>query len=859
MENFIEKILNYKVNRRSFLKWTAAASASLMLTSCSNKLKVISKEERESLMKKKGKWITAPCWHNCGGRCLIKAYVVDGVVLRTKTDDTHTDSYDNPQQRACARGRSQIKQVLGADRLKYPMKRKHWVPGGGDKELRGRDQWVRISWNEALYIVSSELERIKTKYGNKAIYSNNGADGTGGENQRMLSLYGGSVEMFGSRSKGAWSKAMEPILGVNQKSHIMNDRMDLLNAKLIVLWGNNPAWNTSSAALRNLIRAKEKGIKFICIDPIYSTTTALLADEYIPIRPATDTTMLLAIAYVLITNDSPFNPLIDWDFLNRCTVGFDAEHMPKDVDPKENFKDYVLGTYDGQPKTPKWASEICGVSEDKIISFALELGKTKPATVLFGWNMARVEKGQHVCLAQVTVGAMTGNMGIKGGCFSVSCQEPSGNGGPNLIKPGEDGLKEIKNPLEKIKLCKSEHWNAILTGKYTAGKNKKGNIDIRFIYHSHSSTLNQSNNINKGIKAHRKVDFVLTNQYVLNPDAAYSDVVLPVTTEWERYGTVLTGNKEILVWASQVIKPLFEAKDDMWIAKEIGKRLGISPQKIEPIDLKQRVFNKVAGAKVMKEDGSTYENLVTITQSDISSLGVQGKPQKGIIGIMEFKENGIYQVKRKQNDKYVYIHNKKFRENPEKNPLKTKSGKIELHCKTLADMVTKAGWNKGNPIAKYEAPTEGYEATFSDWKNKIKGKYPLQFCSVHGQRQSHSNMGNVPWLREAFLCHLTMNTIDAKERGISDNDTVRIFNDHGSILRKVHVTELIMPGVVALPQGSWVEIDKDGNCMAGSVNMLTGDYPSGPDIESFQACIVQVEKHNSTIQEDYKFKQRIVL
>lgn len=859
MQNFIEKIVNYKMSRRSFLKWSAASSATVMLTSCNNKLKLLSEADREALAKKEGKWITAPCWHNCGGRCLVKAYVVDGIVLRTKTDDTHEDSYDNPQQRACARGRSQLKQVLGADRLKYPMKRKHWSSGGGDKELRGKDQWVRISWNDALDTVSGELKRIKDNYGNKAIYTNNGAEGTGGENQRMLSLFGGAVEMFGSRSRGAWAKAMEPILGVNQKNHIMNDRMDLLNAKLIVLWGNNPAWNTASANLRNLIRAKEAGIKFICIDPIYSTTVSLLANEYIPIRPATDTTMLLAIAYVLLTNDSPEKPLIDWDFLHRCTVGFDADHMPEGADSKENFKDYVLGTYDGQPKDPKWASEICGVPEDKIISFALELGSTKPATVLFGWNMGRVEKGQHVCLAQMSVGAMTGNMGIKGGCFSASAQEPSANGGPSLIKPGTDGLDTIKNPLEKIKLCKNEHWEAILTGKYTAGQGKKENIDIRMIYHSHSSTLNQSNNTNKGIKAHRKVDFVLTQQYVLNPDAAYSDIVLPVTTEWERCGTVLTGNKEILIWASQVVEPLFETKDDMWIAKEIGKRLGIDEKKIEPIDAKQRLFNKIAGAEVMKADGSGYEKLVTITQKDIDELGVKGKPQNGKIGIMEFKENGIYQVQRKKDDKFVYIHNKKFREDPIKNPLKTKSGKIELHCQTLADIVTKAGWNKGNPIAKYEPPTEGYEATFSDWKSKVKGKYPLQLCSIHGQRQSHSNMGNVPWLREAFSCDLMMSTADAKERGISDNDTVRIFNDHGSVLRRVHVTERIMPGIVALPQGSWVEIDKDGNCIAGSANILTGDFPSGPDIESYQACIVQVEKHSTSLEEDYKWKQRIVL
>ena len=116
-----------------------------------------------------GQWITAACWHNCGGRCLNKVLVADGKVIRQKTDDTHPDSSLYPQQRGCARGRSQRRQVLGEDRLKYPLVRKHWRPGGGNKELRGKDEWVRISWDEALDIVAGEIQRIRRQYGNRSI------------------------------------------------------------------------------------------------------------------------------------------------------------------------------------------------------------------------------------------------------------------------------------------------------------------------------------------------------------------------------------------------------------------------------------------------------------------------------------------------------------------------------------------------------------------------------------------------------------------------------------------------------------------------------------------------------------------
>ena len=99
--------------------------------------------------------IAAPCWHNCGGRCSVKVLVKDGRVIRSKTDDTHPGSWEHPQARSCALGHAMHQQIFGEDRLKHPMKRKHREPhGGGDKSLRGRDEWVRISRDEAFDIIA---------------------------------------------------------------------------------------------------------------------------------------------------------------------------------------------------------------------------------------------------------------------------------------------------------------------------------------------------------------------------------------------------------------------------------------------------------------------------------------------------------------------------------------------------------------------------------------------------------------------------------------------------------------------------------------------------------------------------------
>jgi anaerobic dimethyl sulfoxide reductase subunit A len=159
-ENILTKALTETLlTRRSFLKWSAALGSTAVIAGKVNfgfKYTEVAPQTAEE----EGKWLPVACWHNCGGRCGNYALVKDGVVVRQKTDDTHSDSPDFPQQRGCARGRSQRHQVFGADRLKYPMKRKNWEPGGGKKELRGKDEWVRISWDEALDIVASETGRI---------------------------------------------------------------------------------------------------------------------------------------------------------------------------------------------------------------------------------------------------------------------------------------------------------------------------------------------------------------------------------------------------------------------------------------------------------------------------------------------------------------------------------------------------------------------------------------------------------------------------------------------------------------------------------------------------------------------------
>jgi anaerobic dimethyl sulfoxide reductase subunit A len=465
----------------------------------------------------------------------------------------------------------------------------------------------------------------------------------------------------------------------------------------------------------------------------------------------------------------------------------------------------------------------------------------------------------------MTLGAMTGHIGKSGSAVAVAHHFGT-NGGPQLAQ-GQNSRSynhshlrtpPIVNPLvgngktmaggfnrEPLEGCINLNQinAAVLTGKYTGPDGKPREIDIRMIYHAHGSRMNQLPNTLDAVAAHRNVEFVVTQNMFMNTDAIYSDLVLPVTSRWERDGNVCIGYREQLLWHSKVMEPYFESKDDMWIAVELGKRLGLDTKVIEPWPWKQEIFHQVADAKVMKDDGKTYEPLVTITEEDLREFGLDGMPQQGRIPIKEFQEKGIYHIPRHEGDNHGYVYLSEFRDDPEKHRLRTPSGKLEIHSQGLADFVNRLGWSKIAPIPAYTPPLNGYEATFRDFENRIRGEYPLQLHNIHMPRNAHSFFDNAIVMREAFPHEFMMNPADAEPRGIKNGDTVLIRSAFGKVLRTVWVTPLIMPGVTGLGQGARLDLDDEtGIDRGGCANVLKGAVPTGGGHLGWNSVIVEVEK-----------------
>ena len=717
------------------------------------------------------KTVITTCTHDCGGRCLLKVHVKDGVITRIETDDG-----EEPQLRACARGRAYRQRIYSPDRLAYPLKRI------GE---RGEGKFERISWDEALDTVAGQLQRIKETYGNSSIFhvSYSGNTGTMLHSQlavvRLLTMFGGFTPTWGSASFWGGLFASEMTYGTLTTG---NTRNDLPNARFIIMWGWNPAESiqiTTTSYFMTL--AKEAGVKIVAVDPRFTDSAAAFASQWIPIRPGTDTAMLMAMAYVMIQEN-----LQDQKFLDTNTIGF------------EQFRDYVTGRTDGIQKTPAWAEEITGVPAATIAQLAREYATLKPAKLLSLGAPGRTAFGEQFHRATATLAAMTGNIGIYGGDATGFGLAPVGLqplASAALLHGGKPGnLPEGTTPKKGVHITKV--WDAILKG--TAGGYP---ADFKMVYTTNGNPVNQFMNSNKAVQALKSLEFVVVHEQFMTATARYADILLPVNTFFERNDIVRPWHSApYYFYAGKVIESYGESKSDFEICAELAPRLGIE------------------GYSDKTED----EWLRLAWQS--AELFTHTKP---LAGYDELKQKGVHKIPLEQ----PAVAFQEQVEDVRNHPFPTPSGKIEIYSQRLSDM--------NNPQLP---PIPTYIEAWEGPRDALAQKYPLQLISTHFKRRIHSQMDNIPWMRELEPQTVWISSADARQRSIQHGDMVKIFNNRGTVVLPAKVTERIMPGVVSIDQGAWFNPDRQGVDRGGCVNVLLKDEHSPAGAFCSNTGLVQVEK-----------------
>lgn len=852
-----------KMDRRSFLAATAGSVAALGLSGCAPESKLSSTgnagkaASAEGLFKVDeelagdGKWVAMRCQAGCGGECSGWGYLKDGILLRTKSDDEGEDTLDRPQRRRCPRGRASRQTIWGPGRLKYPMKRKHWEPfTGGDKSLRGRDEWVRISWDEAFDIVAAELQHAIDNYGNESILAG------GGEVYDIAYLMNsigscGSVIPRDTTSCGSTNIAH--LMGLpTQNLTETNMRWDLPNAEFVVLYGMNPVWASAGNQAWYLYEGvKHSGAQIVYVGPSRNVSASLLEAKWIPVRPGTDTAFCLAVTCEMFKLDEERGGIIDWEFLEKYTVGIDGDHMAADAKLDENFRDHLFGTYDGQVYDAEWAAPICGCEAEDIRWFAENMRKDQKVSMFHSYPAARNLDSENWLRLFMTIGFMGGHIGKPGHtCGSAYHAGAWRYTEDHFVSDSMNGGFEIAlnfNNTLGMHLQASEYWQDVLDGRFREcgdhvnfSEPEERDLDIHVIFTSKVNTLTTKPGVMQGIEALRKVDFVVTTAWDYTPNAQYSDVILPITTVFEIKGLSGTLGKgmysdhEAMYLEANPVPPVYEAMDIRDILNEIGSRMGV--ENCVPISRDQYVFDGIAAVTYNNAPGGP-QKLVSITQEDIDRWGVEGEPQEGFMPLAQLEEEGLYKHEHKEGDDY-YIGYQDYIADPEGNPRPTPSGKWEIYCQTFADTMKMLAFDDHDwkPYPTYIEPTNG-------WGSEEQQRYRFRMITPHYIRRNHSLYDDNPYLREAFEQPVFINAQDAAELGVAMGDTVLLSNQYGKVLRRASVVQSIMPGVISLPHGAWPDVDEEtGIDRAGASNMLTPQITSGMGTNAYNSSLVNIEK-----------------
>ncbi len=748
------------------------------------------------------------------------------------------------------------KRIYSPNRILFPLKRVDFDPKGERNTYnRGVSGYVRISWDEALDIITSEIKRVQKKYGPSAILTQ--AEGHGESKQvhgphgcstTLLEHMGGyTMQTRNPDSWEGWWWGAKHVWGcepLGQQMPLTNAVPDIAqNGELLLHWGSDVettswGWGGQTPS-RLMFWFKELGIKSIFICPDLNYAAAVHADKWIPILPCTDAALHLAIAYVWITEET-----YDKDYLKTHSVGFDK------------VKDYVLGKEDGIPKTPKWAAEITGVPSRIIKALAREWASkvtstvhnnggagirgpysTEPArleVILLGMqglgkpgrHQLKMFEWGHFHLHETTAmpqsEVIPDTRGAQRGFWKFSLIKPS------QIIPKLLTHEAILNP--PISWYSTTVFDEPVENQFVKYNHpEKGCSEIHMIWTDSPCLITCWNNSNGFIDAYRspKIEFMLAQHPWFENDCLFADVILPANTLFEEEDIsmdALCGEFRTVQYEEKCIEPLGESKSDYEIVGMIAERLGL--------------LDKYTGGKSI---------------SEWIKFGFDTSGITRYINYDEFKEKGYFVVPTDPQWEKYPPGLSKFYEDPENNPLTTPSGKLEFYSQRLAEKFPDD--EERPPYPKWIPYGKTHQESLQHPRAK---QFPLLVMSNHPRWGVHAQHEDVTWFREVRTCKVRgpdgyqyhpvwINPVDAAKRGIEDGDVVKIYNERGEVLAGAYVTERMMPGAISIDHGSKYDpivpgvLDRGGAINTICPRKITSPNATGHVVSGYLA---EVERAN---------------
>ena len=695
-------------------------------------------------------------------------------------------------------------------RVTRPMVRKSWLDKTRPHDRTLDDPFVEMSWNETLDLLAAELSRVHKDYGASAIYGGSYGWASAGrfhhaqsQVHRFLNVaFGGYVRSVNSYSAGASSVILPHVLGPYEAISRRNVTWDQIceHTDLVLAFGGMALKNSmvaSGGISRHIERdamrkATQRGTVFYCISPLRDDFPEDAAAKWLPIPVGSDVALMLALAHTLVVED-----LCDRDFLARYCTGF------------EILERYLLGGDDGTPKDAAWASDIVGISAQRIVELARMLPRGR-TLITVSHSLQRAQYGEQPVWMGAVLAAMLGQIGLPGGGYNYALGALGHTGRRVNAVPiptmpqGRNGVADFI-PVARIS---DMLFNPGQPFDYNGRTLRYP--DIKLIYWAGGNPFHHHQDLNRMRQAFNAAQTIVVHETAWTPAARFADIVLPATMTLERDDIGAAATDPRLIAMRKVAPPIGEARDDFEIFADISRRLGC-----------EHAFT---------EGRNSQQWLVHLYETTRRALA---EKQMDAPDFDEFWRRGELALPSEPDDGGFLGA---FRRAPDAHPLPTPSGRIEIFSQAIAAFAYDDCPGHPTWLPSTEPPTP---------------RHPLTLIANQPATRLHSQLDFGDYSQSQKVAGrevARLNPADAKIRGIADGDIVRLFNDRGACLAAAALSDQVMPGVIHLPTGAWYDpqsgSDSNPLCVHGNPNVLTRDVGTSRLAQgcSGQVTIVECEK-----------------
>ncbi|HYS16426.1 MAG TPA: molybdopterin-dependent oxidoreductase [Candidatus Binatia bacterium] len=699
-------------------------------------------------------------------------------------------------------------------RIAQPMIRAGWLDRGpGADPRRGAEPFVPVSWTTAIDLLARELRRVYDQYGGAGVYGGSYGWSSAGrfhhaqsQLHRFLNCLGGYVRGEHTYSNGAQSVIMPRVVGSMREFLDRATAWSVLerHTELFVCFGGIPIKNTMVSpggasrhpARDHLRAARARGAEFVLVSPLRDDLPGFVSAEWLPLVPGSDVAVMLALAHTLVDEG-----LHDRAFLERYCVGFD------------HFERYLRGGADGCPKTPEWAARLSEIPAASIRALARRMA-AKRTLINVNYALQRVEHGEQAPWLAVTLAAMLGQIGLPGGGFGQGYGS-LGYIGRAPLRVGPPTLAQGRNPIDAfIPFARFADMLLAPGEPFDFDGQRLIHPSIRLVYWCGGNPFHHHQHLARLRRALARPQTIVVHDSFWTPMARHADVVLPATMTLERNDIGGSPNDACLIAMRQAVAPWGEARSDFAIFAELANALGVG----EPFS---------EGRDEMAWLLHLYEGW----RARVAGDGASVPP------FDEFWATGFLEVPGVDDDLVLF---KQFRADPERTPLGTPSGKIEIFSATIDGFRYEDC--PGHPT--WLEPTEWLGAP-------LARRYPLHLVANNPTARLHSQLDVGAFSQSTKVRGrepIRLHPADAVARGIRSGDVVRVFNDRGSCLAGAVVSDAVRPRVVQLSTGAWYDpldpADPDSMCVHGNPNVLTFDRGTSKLAQgcSGQHALVEVER-----------------